>query len=557
MKSKAIVFALVLTFIVSLFYSPTAHAATNHPVHAGETFYMQAEGVASGDTITIDNNAVVTIVGDPSITYSNVTITGQSVDLTIQDVKISNINICPIILKDSNNHLRLQGDNVLIHESGAAALNIAEMSHTTIYGPGSLYAMSENASAIGANLGEFAGTIVIKGGDITAETGNSNSHPCIGGEFSDIIIYDGTIHAKSRDVCYAPGIGSKAGSITIYDGNITAEGTKGAGIGGFTMMTSSPITIYGGNIVASSDSGAGIGGSELGSAGVIDIHDGIIQATSEQAAGIGGGLNCGFQNIHILGGTINTNGGFVDIGHCGSGSGSMRIENTAYVFLAHGTHSFVSNLDNNYRPLRLTDDGVPLSQDTVVTLHNPDFYVMNTTVHRDDGMLYAFLPFGDFNFTKDDGSKVTENFGIGGYALDILDLTFTDRPCPSTHQIIVQGTILNNEDEPYEDLDVTMCSTPRYDKNDAAGEFAFHDINLYDHSLFINHNGMPLDKFILTFTLGDSLSWTLDGHTLRITVTSDTSLVDITLKSQTEGGIDVVDVIGFSASQNPDTGDRG
>lgn len=38
MKSKAIVFALVLTFIVSLFYSPTAHAATNHPVHAGETF---------------------------------------------------------------------------------------------------------------------------------------------------------------------------------------------------------------------------------------------------------------------------------------------------------------------------------------------------------------------------------------------------------------------------------------------------------------------------------------------------------------------------------------
>lgn len=173
------------------------------------------------------------------------------------------------------------------------------------------------------------GTILIKGGDITA-IGGKNGSGIGGGNHVDsgiIIIDGGTIHAQGEtgigtgqgshrvengaaDLCYdkdlCKGPGYYFADITINGGEITAtSGNRdpqtgvgdgcGAGIGGGSYADAK-ITITGGIIDAAGGTwnkfnhgGAGIGGGYLGHA-TIDISGGNITATgAASAAGIGSG----------------------------------------------------------------------------------------------------------------------------------------------------------------------------------------------------------------------------------------------------------------------------
>ena len=187
----------------------------------------------------------------------------------------------------------------------------------------------------------YTGTIVIHGGDITANGGRYAAG--IGGRedkpSGTITIYNGKVTAQggASGAGIGGGEGGSGEDITIYNGTVTATGGDyGAGIGGGAKYNGGGnggnITIFGGSVNATSGvSAAGIGGGIFGNSGAISIHGGIITATggnktAESAyggAGIGGGGSSGGSSvvvsINITGGTVEARGNH---GGAGIGSGS-------------------------------------------------------------------------------------------------------------------------------------------------------------------------------------------------------------------------------------------
>lgn len=187
----------------------------------------------------------------------------------------------------------------------------------------------------------YTGTIVIHGGDITANGGRYAAG--IGGRedkpSGTITIYNGKVTAQggASGAGIGGGEGGSGEDITIYNGTVTTTGGDyGAGIGGGAKYNGGGnggnITIFGGSVNATSGvSAAGIGGGIFGNSGAISIHGGIITATggnktAESAyggAGIGGGGSSGGSSvvvsINITGGTVEARGNH---GGAGIGSGS-------------------------------------------------------------------------------------------------------------------------------------------------------------------------------------------------------------------------------------------
>ena len=182
---------------------------------------------------------------------------------------------------------------------------------------GTIYAHASDGAAIGGYSGHKGGTIVIHGGNITA---NGASH-CAGIGSNDgqdttepITIYGGTISAKGGGDGAGIGGGRNCdgGIITIYGGNITAKGggENGAAIGGGDDANGGTITINGGTITANEDpneDGAGIGGGDGKNGGNITINGGTITIWSRDGACIGGGDDGEGGTITINGGTITCN----------------------------------------------------------------------------------------------------------------------------------------------------------------------------------------------------------------------------------------------------------
>ena len=165
--------------------------------------------------------------------------------------------------------------------------------------------------------GTTTGTIIINGGDITAQGpvgGSNNSAPGIGGanngkDSGTVIINYGSVTATHGAGGSCAGIGgggnTPGGTIIINGGTVNASGSpNGSGIGGGGSdinnadVSGGSISIYGGSITASSaGGGAGIGGGAGGgsgvnrSAGAILICGGTVNASSTSGAGIGGGAN--------------------------------------------------------------------------------------------------------------------------------------------------------------------------------------------------------------------------------------------------------------------------
>ena len=188
--------------------------------------------------------------------------------VTTITVVIKNININGSIVLASTGSLNLllSGSNNIsgniLMQTTYATITI-DSADSTGSNNGSLRVDASTNAAIGS-LGS-SGTIIIKGGTVTANGGTNGAG--IGG-----------------------GYNGSGGAITISGGKVTANGSAtGAGIGGGGYGSGGAITISGGTVEAHGSNGAGIGGGNSGNGGTVTITGGKVVATSSNGAGIGGG----------------------------------------------------------------------------------------------------------------------------------------------------------------------------------------------------------------------------------------------------------------------------
>ena len=161
-------------------------------------------------------------------------------------------------------------------------------------GDGKLSCLYDGAAAIGGGEEADMGSLIVYGGTIEAETGNTSSAAIGGGKE-----------------------GSIGGEVIIYGGTVSAVGRDGgAGIGGGRASQGGPVLIYGGNVYACAEgAAAAIGGGRDGSGGTVKIYGGRVTATaniykgSKSGAGIGGGYGYNAGEVYIYGGEVEACGG--------------------------------------------------------------------------------------------------------------------------------------------------------------------------------------------------------------------------------------------------------
>ena len=282
--------------------------------------------IADGAIVTLNNVTINTIPNDATHKWAGLTCLGNAI----------------ILLEGTNSIKGGYEDYPGIHVATGKML--------TISGSGSLTASSGAgtegyAAAIGAGYAGACGSIIIKGGDITAIGGKSASG--IGGvqnnrNCGDITISDGTINAYggyNSTGIGAGGLDGKCGNITITGGFITAKGKN-----------NSP----------------GIGAGEHGSCGTITISGGTINASSgsgsSNVAAIGTGINGECGSILISGGSVTASGYGVVIG-CGYGAtcGDITVTNGVAKLRMEKSSSgskYLGGSDTNSTSGSITIDGV-------------------------------------------------------------------------------------------------------------------------------------------------------------------------------------------------------
>ena len=281
-----------------------------------------------------------------------------------------------------DSRLNVKGDVNLILCDGAQltankGVGVNKGYSLTIYGQsgqtGALRAAGiECYSAIGSDDQKDSGTIIINGGNVTANGGYKGAG--IGGGRAGsggvIAINGGTVNATGGQ--WGPGIGGGGwmnndivagygGDVTITGGTVTATGGRqSAGIGGGLQGDGGKVTISGGTVTANggdegepATGGAGIGGGGCdvdslkgGDGGTVIITGGTVYANGfSWAAGIGGGGGTGNSgntsnggkggNVQISGGTVYANGGHRAAGIGGAnGSQGGTVEITGGLVVA-------------------------------------------------------------------------------------------------------------------------------------------------------------------------------------------------------------------------------
>ena len=292
-------------------------------------FVLKTVSVSADGEVVLDiseNSISITETGeyiitqsDPSETSNTITVSGENITITIQDLNIS--GGCPIEIASGSCTIILVGENKLTAGENQPGIKVETGASLTVNGSGSLEAAGgEGGAGIGGGRGGSGGIITINGGKVIAAGGKWGAGigggPYSGGES-----------------------GGNGGTITISgDADVTAQGGyAGAGIGGgggnSTASSGGNITISGNAKVKATggDAGAGIGGGPYGSGGTIRITGGKVTAKGgDAAAGIGGGQNGGCGTVIIDGGTITAEkgGGSADDignGHAVSGGLDVRI----------------------------------------------------------------------------------------------------------------------------------------------------------------------------------------------------------------------------------------
>lgn len=301
---------------------------------APSVYYITAEttSITSGRIWTIkenvENNNRITIEGTAETTIL------LPKDLTLTASKGITVSAGQTLIIDGDDTGKLiagadlgEHDNVV---SGIGGNGPGDLGGTIIIKGGNITATGgQYAPGIGGDDypedTSIAGTlkIEISGGYVKSSGGIDGSAPGLGGFKATITIDGGEVVAEGAAT--GAGIGGYGCDITINGGTITATGKKeGAGIGSNDdMYLADPhhnITITGGTITAIGGSydggaGAGIGGGNDGKGGTILISGGKVEATGGSTeylyagAGIGGGAGAPSGTIKISGGTITATGG--------------------------------------------------------------------------------------------------------------------------------------------------------------------------------------------------------------------------------------------------------
>ena len=265
-------------------------------------------------SLNINNSGDEYIVTSDGVTSNVVTVSdGVKTYIVLQGVTIQTTTDVNGIYIGENADvvLELSGDNSITVNTKSeykakAGINVAEGSLTikggdtdslTVETVSKGYNCYADGAGIGSDEGQnFSGTIVIEGGNITAESeyGAGIGSGDTGDMTGSITISGGNVIAISDDEGAGIGSGYKremSGSITISGGNVKAvSDNDGAGIGsGNDGKFTGNIVITGGDVFAESKGdGAGIGsGDDIDMAGSIVISGGNINVKSNDGAGIG------------------------------------------------------------------------------------------------------------------------------------------------------------------------------------------------------------------------------------------------------------------------------
>ena len=290
---------------------------------------------SSSGIIRVETEEPVTLIfdGNNSLTTTGNSIYGPLVIGTVKDgtsttaqVPIKKANVTIILAAGSNTTFECKS-TATSSDAKTAGISVCIGSTLTIQSeeeltdPGKLRAIGGHyAAGIGTGANKQAGTIVIEGGEIYAESfdnsgvagngagiGGGGGDSRNGGHSEGIIIY-GTARVTAISHGNGAGIGGGGGAMNEYNG-MTGPGSGGT------------IKIYGDAVVAaiSEGRGAGIGGGGAGkndpaigggASGTITISGTpIVTATSASGAGIGPGMSTAGvlgvpEDITITGGNV-------------------------------------------------------------------------------------------------------------------------------------------------------------------------------------------------------------------------------------------------------------
>ena len=312
----------------------------------------------------------VTILSESSKNWTDGNTYTLNSDVTINE-RVTVTGSVTLILTDGNT--LTVSDGICVNEGNTLTIAAEGL------GTGELVVPLEDAvyAGIGSEAEMNCGTIICNGGNVTVSAGPfaAGIGSGVSGDGGDITINGGTISVSITitDSCGA-GIGCGAygngGRITINGGTVTvsnvASSSFGAGIGsGYNVENGGDITINGGTVTVSNVSsfsyGAGIGSGYNDDSGEITINSGTIEINGGEVdvvvngsgAGIGGGSNCNGGDITINGGTVAVNSG-----GSGAGIGGGYLGNPGNITINGGTVTAYSDSGYGIGPgSGGTDDG--------------------------------------------------------------------------------------------------------------------------------------------------------------------------------------------------------
>lgn len=167
-------FSLLLCICMTLTLMPVTVLAADDINNGGE-YALSVYG--NGNTVYVNTTDSVTIVGDASITWENISIIcDEGVNLTLENVKINNstVNVCPLSFTGTGNTLTISGDNSLISSGLQPAVKVEDDTELIINGDGTLEAVGNGSGAgIGGGFLGNGGNVTIGGGNITARGGSN------------------------------------------------------------------------------------------------------------------------------------------------------------------------------------------------------------------------------------------------------------------------------------------------------------------------------------------------------------------------------------------------
>lgn len=278
------------------------------------------------------------------------------------------------------------------------------------------------------------------------------------------------------------------------------------------------------------------------------------------------GLEFGDRSIAILENAkvsaIGADYGILAISSSTPFVGSVLIDSLLYA--SGGIHDVIGQLSINGgvvlahdtathggmpQEITITEDGQPVPKGTKLELHSDGIFLLDIITQSSLGKIYGKMPLGDHYIEK--SIKKTDVF-----EQELSIQRNLESALVADQKIQVKGTILNEADSPYERMDIALRSDPKYDQTDTAGEFAFTDVPLHDHNIFLTTPTNLWVPLCLHFKRGDTFSFDFTGlNDLVITLPPNVISVDITMIAMSSGLIDVTDVSAYAPSDNPDTGE--